>query len=282
MQSVDLSYFTVTDSHPGTLLPTDLATGLWSGDQIHGVAISAALARGMERDMTRTDLRPARWTVDLFRPSHTVPSTVETTVLRDGKRIALVESRFVQDGETTARANAVWLLPTEDPDGSVWSPEDVPAPPPLDLVAPLQGPSVPWLRSAEDWSQDFKEHQNAGRHQNWNYGVPVVLGEQPSPFQAAAAIADSTSMVCNWGSAGVQYINTDITLSLSRLPSGPELGLRAEHWSGHDGIAVGVCTVIDREGVIGQTMVTALTNARRTVDFGEHDFGADRERTSRA
>lgn len=47
------------------------------------------------------------------------------------------------------------------------------------------------------------------------------------------------TMACNWGSKGVQSINTDITLSLSRLPAPAELGLRGERWSGHDGIAVG-------------------------------------------
>lgn len=275
---MDLCFFTLDGD---ALIPTEVARSLWAADQMHGVAISGALARGMEHAMTRHDLRPARWTVDLFRPASMAPTSVETTVLREGKRLALVESRFVQEGEMRARATGVWLLPSEDPDGHVWQPTDLPAPPPADLVAPMTGPDIPWFRSDAGWSQDFKAHQNPGRHETWAYVVPVVKDEEPTPFQSVAAMADSTSMVCNWGDKGVQYINTDITLSLSRLPRSPELGLRAEHWSGADGIAVGVCTVHDREGVLGHSMVTSLTNARRTVDFDKHDFDDAGNRTSR-
>ena len=280
---MDLCFFTAEATADGELLhPTDLSRSLWSADQLHGVAISGALARGMERAMTRTDLRPARWTVDLFMPALVRPTTIETSVLREGKRLMLVESRFVQEGEVRARATCIWLLPSQEPDGEVWEPTDLPAPPPTDVVPVMEGPAVPWFKSAVDWSQDFKAHQNSGRHHNWTYVVPVVKDEELTPFEAVAAAADSTSMVCNWGSRGVQYINTDITLSLSRLPRTPEIGLRAEHRSGHDGIAVGVATVHDRDGVIGQSMVTALVNSRRTVDFDEHDLGDDGERTSRA
>lgn len=282
---MDLCFFHAEPADGGSsaeiLRPTDLARSLWSSEQLHGVAVSGALARGMERAITRTDLRPARWTVDLFAPALAEPSTVETSILREGRRLVLAESRFMQGGEVRARATGVWLLATEDPDGEVWRSDDEPLPPPVDAVPVLDAPTVPWFSSEADWSQDFTAHQNAGRHHTWTYGVPVVCGEEPTAFESVAAIADSASMVCNWGSKGVQYINSDITLSMSRLPRSPEIGLRAERWSGQDGIAVGVATVHDRDGVIGHAMVTALSNSRRTVDFDERGFG-EQERTPRA
>ena len=57
--------------------------------------------------------------------------------------------------------------------------------------------------------------------------------------------------------------------------------LRGERWSGADGIAVGVATVFDRGGVIGQSMVTSLANAKRTVDFEKLDFHEDGTRGNR-
>jgi hypothetical protein len=69
--------------------------------------------------------------------------------------------------------------------------------------------------------------------------------------------------------------------TVDRRQCAGELGLRGERWSGHDGIAVGVATVFDRDGVIGQSMVTSLSNALRTVDFQQHDFNEDGSRTSR-
>ena len=275
---MSFSFHTVDES--GVLSPTDVARSLWSSDQMHGVAVSGAIARAIEHDNQRRDLRPARYTLDMFRPTTMQPFTVETTVVREGKRLCLIDARLIQDGEPTARASALFLKPSEDPPGSVWRPDDTPVPP-ADL-APMTGPDIPWFASDNPWSQSFGDHQNAGRKQTWQHGVPIVPDEDPTPWTAVASIADATTMACNWGSNGVEYINTDITLSLSRLPRTPELGLRGERWSGHDGIAVGVAAVYDREGVIGMSMVTSLANARRTVDFDAHEFDEDGGRTRRA
>ena len=68
-----------------------------------------------------------------------------------------------------------------------------------------------------------------------------MVGEKPTPFQALAGTADSTSMVVNWGTEGVQYINTDISLAISRLPVSLEIGISAMSWYSHDGIAIGTC-----------------------------------------
>lgn len=279
MSPVDLCFFTADGE---TLTPTDVARSLWSAEQMHGVAISGAMARGLERAVHRDDLRPARYTLDMFRPARMEPFSVHTRVVREGRRICLVDAEIVQGDETCARASAVFLAVTEDPDGSVWRPasSEAPSPPPAEVTQELTAPTIPWYASDEPWGQDFLAHQNAGRKTNWQYGVPVVAGEQPTPFQAVASMADSTTMVCNWGNRGVQYINTDITLSLSRLPRTPEVGLRAADWTGHDGIAVGTATVFDREGVIGTSMVTAVSNSRRTVDFAEHEFTEDGTRIS--
>jgi hypothetical protein len=152
----------------------------------------------------------------------------------------------------------------------------VPQPPPLDVAEVTDEPRVPFFHSPEiGWSQNFAEHQNDGRKQTWQSALPIVVGEQPTPFQGLAGAADSTSMVCNWGDRGVQYINTDITLAISRVPVSQEIGLAALSWSSHDGIAVGTATVFDREGLVGTSTVTSLANARRAVDFTKYDFSDD-------
>jgi hypothetical protein len=282
---VSFSFFTAqptTDSASGeVLVPTDVSRSLWSADQMHGVAISGAMARGIERAVTRDDLRPARYPLDMVRPARMQPFTVETRVVRESKRILLIDAVLCQDGEDVARAGCVWLKATEDPEGEVWRPEDLPSPPPADVTGVLDGPTIPWFRSDAGWSQNFTEHQNAGRKQTWQHGVPVMADEEGSPFQAIAAIADATTMVCNWGTRGVEYINTDITLSLARLPRTQEVGLQATSWTGADGLATGVATVHDRDGIIGHSMVTALSNSRRTVDFDQHTYEEDGTRTSR-
>ena len=257
------------------LTPLPLSQSSWSDKQMHGLALAGALARGIEakiNEMGRTDLRPSRMTVDMFKPGAMAPCTIETEVVREGRRIALVEATMMQDGERTARASAIFLLPSESPAGRVWQPGERPTPPPEDVVPVSEEPRIPFLHSEIGWSQDFTAHQNPSQKTIWQVGMDIVDGEQLTPFQMAASMADSVNMVCNWGDQGVQFINTDITLGLSRLPVSRELGIRAVERTEEDGIAVGVAEMFDREGLFGQVLTTAIANARRTVDFTDSKF----------
>ena len=257
------------------LVPTHIARSMWSHDQMHGVAASGALSRALEMrlaELGREDLHPARYTVDLFKPARMSPCTVETDVVREGRRICLIDAFLLQDGERVARASCVFLKPTESPSGAVWTPEDHPHAPPADVVPESEEPRVPFFASDEPWSQSFPDHQNSSRKQTWQTGLPVVDGEPGTPFQAAASISDATSMVVNWGTEGVQFINTDITLALARPPVGREIGLSATDRVERDGIAVGTVEVFDRAGPLGTAMVTALANASRPVNFENVEF----------
>lgn len=73
----------------------------------------------------------------------------------------------------------------------------------------------------------------------------------------------------------MQYINTDLTLTLARAPYGVEVGLVATDRVEHDGIAVGTVAVLDRQGPLGHITVTALANARRPVDFQRVEYSDD-------
>lgn len=279
---MSLAMFTLEDDE---LVPTHIARSMWSHDQMHGVAVSGALARALElrlAEVGRDELQPARYTVDLFQPAKMAPCTVATEVVREGRRICLIDAFLLQEGERVARASCIFLLPTKSPSGAVWTPADHPEAPPDDLVPPSEEPRVPYFTSKEPWSQSFPDHQNAGRKQTWQAGLPVVEGEPGTPFQSVASVADATSMVVNWGTEGVQFINTDITLALARPPVGREIGLSATDRVERDGIAVGTVEVFDRAGPLGTAMVTALANAKRPVDFEDVEFDDDGGRRTRS
>ncbi len=272
------SFFTRGDE-PDVLVPTEFAQSLWGTGQLHGVAVSGALARSLEQALSaagRDELRPARYTVDLFRAARQQLCHFRTQVVREGPRLCLVDAVMEQDGEPVARASAVFLRPGEPATGEVWEPEDSPSPPPLDLAPVSDEPRVPLFSSdGIGWTGSFKEHQNGGRKQTWQTGVPVVPDEQPSPFVAVASVADAASMVTNWGSRGVEQINTDITLTLARLPVGLEIGLAATDRVSADGIAVGTAVVFDRQGKVGTVVVSSMANAKRAVDFEVNHFDDD-------
>jgi hypothetical protein len=272
---MSLAMFTLENDE---LVPTEIARSMWSAEQIHGVAVSGALARGLEAKLAeigRTDLVPARYTVDLFQPAKMAPCTVVTEVVREGRRLALIDAALMQGDVRVARAACIFLLPTEAASGEVWTAADHPVPPPIDVAPISDEPRVPFFASDAAWSQSFPEHQNAGRKQTWQVGLPVVEGEAGTPFQSVAAIADGTSMVVNWGTEGVQYINTDITLALARPPVSLEVGLSATDRVEVDGIAVGTVEVFDRAGPLGTAMVTSLANAKRPVNFEGIEYRDD-------
>lgn len=257
--------------------PLPLAKAAWKDDQVHGVAISGLIARAIENEVAaagRTDLVPARYQLDMFRPARMAPTTASVRVVRDGPRLMLLDAVVEQDGETVARAGATFLAPASSPSGAVWTPDASarPTPPPDDMLPPQGEQHVPFFSSEKGWSDDFGDHQNGGRHQTWQTAVPIVHGEPCTPFQAVASVADATSMVTNWGAAGVEYINTDVGLALSRLPDDARLGLRATDHLATDGVAVGVAEVYDEHGVFGVATVTAVANTRRTVDFTDEKW----------
>lgn len=285
-QATSMAFFTAEQTADGEVLhPEDVAKSLWRADQLHGVAISAALARATERrlaDLGRLELQPARFTVDLFRAASTQPTTLTTTVVREAPRLCLVDAVLHQSGEPVARASAVFLKPTADPEGATWLPDTSPSAPPLDVAPVGEEPHVPFLFSeGVGWSQDFAAHQNPHRKATWQTAVPTVVGERPSAFETVAGIADATSMVTNWGTQGVEFINADITVTLGRLPEGLQIGLSAVDRVVRDGISVGTASVFDRAGTLGTAVVTAIANSRRTVDFEDVEFSDDGRRSAR-
>ncbi|WP_375154215.1 hypothetical protein [Rhodococcus opacus] len=78
-----------------------------------------------------------------------------------------------------------------------------------------------------------------------------------------------TNLVTNMGTEGIGYINGDVTLALTRLPEGIELGLEADSHRACDGVAVGSATMFDRDGPLGICTVSAIENDRRTLQRPE-------------
>ncbi|BEK90519.1 hypothetical protein [Nocardia seriolae] len=157
----------------------------------------------------------------------------------------------------------------DEPPGEVWQPT-------LDyLPVPdqrLDGPhgSPPLFKSGiHDWTHDFASGVNPHRKSAWN-NVPCLIEGRPiTPFERAAFVGDTANLVCNWGTQGVGYINSDVTLTLTRLPEAPEVGLVAQNHIAANGIAVATAVLYDRSGPLGTTTITALANAMRLIDMAE-------------
>ncbi|BCI53209.1 thioesterase [Mycolicibacterium litorale] len=260
------AHFEPTDD--GAFLPTRFAQSHWGEDHLNGPAVVGLAARVLEREFGLDDFLPARLTVDLFKAARGVPTTAKTNLVRDGRRVRNSECELVQDGVTVARATLVQYRRAEAPRGEEWTASaefDIPS-----HADPAR--SIHLGSDEKGWTQAIVDHQNTARKRTWTRSIQVVAGTENSPFVNAVAAAEGTSLVTNLGTAGVGYINGDLTVALSRLPVDEWVGVQADsHWVA-DGISVGTATLYDRAGAFGSGMVTAVSNPAAQIDFGNDPF----------
>ncbi|WP_280335343.1 acyl-CoA thioesterase domain-containing protein [Nocardia wallacei] len=252
------SMFTIDDD--GRYLPQSWAYGRWGADMLSGPAICAAAARSLEREHGLADFVPVRFTIDMFKAAKGAPLEVHTEVVRSGWRIHIAAARVRQGDVEVAEARLVQLRAADAPPGVEWHSEH-PFDPPADAGLDW------WYRSDHDWSTVLADHQNSGRKSLWAVPLGAVEGEERSPFVQAVVAAESTSLVTNWGSRGIGYINADLTVALDRVPVGDRIGLHAETHLTSNGISVGTATLFDSRGPLGTGMVTAVANAAAQIDF---------------
>lgn len=244
-------------------VPGRLTGGPW-GAAMGGQIVGGLLGWGIEQSGIEPDFQPARLTVDLLRPALPEPVQIRTSVQREGRRIKLVDGVLVQNGNTVARASALFLRRGDHPDGTVWS-----APlqmPPLPADSEGFGTDMPFLIwgygataagspgiAAGEWEQSHSQKFAWTR-----IFRSMVHGHPLTPFTRLAFVGDITSSLTHWGTGGLRYINADYTVTASRLPDGEYLGLAAQSHYGTAGVATGAATLFDRHGPIGTTSALAL------------------------
>lgn len=254
----------------GRFVPTAAAHSLWGPDALNGPAVCALAAYACEAAAgTSSSLRPARFTVDLFKSPRHLTTSVRTRVERDGRRIRVIGFEVCQhDGDEeilVARGVTVFLAVSSNPDGARWS-----RPPVAQTFTP---PSVdpddhrPRFGGEQGWTTAMGDHQNADRHRLWSEPVRAVAGEPLTPFQRAVITGESTSLVTNWGEGGISFINCDLTVAVARLPEGPRIGVEADFHLEADGISVGSAVLYDADGPFGTATVTAVQNSAAAIDF---------------
>jgi hypothetical protein len=253
----DQPYFGVDGDR---FVPAPHARSWWAPTMLHGRLLAGLLARAVERAHGREDLHVARLTVDMFRNAPLEPVQVRTTAIRDGRRIRVAEATAHGDDGPVARASAVLLRQGDQPAGHV------PTTPPWDAPPPEQLPPAKSRFAPLTWR--FTEDNDPARH--WSAGgarrlwmretCGLIDGEPLSPLVRAALAADSASPLAHAGDIGLEFINADYTLYLSRLPIGDTIGLESGGHSSDRGVAVGYCTMHDTTGPIGYCMTAAIAN----------------------
>lgn len=239
-------------------LPQPIARGPWDQGSLNGRVVAGLLGCELERRHGAAGWLPARLTVDLYRLPGFDPVTVETRVVRDGRRLRVVDATFLSGGRDVARATCQFLALGSNAAGEVWKAPDWEVPAPDDVPPTARDQPLPWeMRPISGgWGQ-------AGRRRAWLRELrPMVAGTAITPFGRVAAACDFASPFAHSGEAGLGYINTDVTLQLHRLPAGEWLGFESSYHDADAGAAVGACRLYDETGPIGLASCLALAQSR--------------------
>ncbi|WP_293682148.1 acyl-CoA thioesterase domain-containing protein, partial [uncultured Phenylobacterium sp.] len=230
-------------------IPTPVGIGPWTGTSLHGRLIVGLLGSEIERQYRTPDYMPSRLTVDMYRLPDLSPVEVVTRVVKDGYRIKVIDAEFISGGKSAGRATCQLLRKTENPPGTVWTPEPWDVPKPADLPEPPEGPmGGMWeiLPIAGGFNQPGMPRRA------WMAETrELVEGEAFTPFARVATSADFVSPFANWGDQGLGYINSDVTLYLHREPVSIWVGYDVVNHGATDGVAVAECLIYDEAGAIG-------------------------------
>ena len=256
----------------GYYLPTEHAASPWGAVTLHGGA-SAGLMTGLMEEQFATDtMQLARLTVDLFRPVPMAPLEARSRVVRDGKRIKLLEVSLFHEDREICRSNGLIIEKQE---------VELPAHYPLPELVPQEivdafaqeeviginaiGKAVsieypPGLHTLIPLKPVFLA-LGVGRGCSWvRLPLNVREGIENSPLVSIATLADfSNGFAQLYLSPEQGFINADITLNLHRMPVDDWVAIDAHARAQPNGISMVEAVLYDQYGMIGRVSQSNMT-----------------------
>ncbi len=254
-----LSAFYARDGE--TFTPSELARGPWDPGTQHAGPPSALLGCALERPGWFV----GRITVEILGPVPLAPLTRSARVERPGRNVELA-SAALHDAEGTEIARAAaWRLRLDDSPVAVA--EDPPPP------GPEQGAERPFFDTGQavgyHTAMDYRFVAGAftepGPATVWmRMRQPLVEGEPVPPLARVLVAADSGNGV----SAALDYtrflfVNTELTVHLTRLPETEWVCLDAITRPGTLGVGLAEAVLSDERGRLGRSAQTLLVRERR-------------------
>jgi hypothetical protein len=227
-------------------------TGPWDPRAQHAGGPSALLTGSMAAAVP--NLQVTRVTLDILRPVPIADLTVSVEVVRPGGRISLVEGTLSDEQGPCLLARA-WAMRTTQIDLVI-------APPEAPLPSPAEAAEVPFfdLPSPVGWHTSMElrfiaggAFQELGPAAAWGRPrIALVAGRDWTPLERVMVFADAGNGVSS--SADVRewlFINTDLTVHLTRLPAGDWVGMDAHSVYDASGVGAAHTVLHDERGPIG-------------------------------
>jgi hypothetical protein len=206
-------------------------------------------------------MRIARVTIDLMRPVPVAPLTLESEVLREGRKIQLCAIRLRAGNIGVVSANVLKIKT-----------QALKLPPEAgDIALELPGPDQAREEAPSFSSSAFV----TGISMRGRFGVPgpgAIWYRADRPLVEGAAVSQAMRAVvaadfCNGTSAVLDFeqwtfLNADLTVSFAREPIGEWILLDAESWIGPDGAGLAMARLADVKGYFGRAVQSLVIEKR--------------------
>lgn len=245
-----------------TVRATAQTTGPWDPGAQHAGPPAALLGGAMQAEVA---VPLVRATFEILRPVPVTTLTVETRVVRPGRSVTLVEGTL-SDADGPCLLGRAWGIRTAEVDLDVPAP-DAPLPGPDEAgTAPFfdVGVEVGWhtgmeLRFLSGGA--FGEH---GPAVMWGRPRVDLVADRPwHPVERVLVLADAGNGAS--ASADVKrwmFINTELTVHLTRHPAGEWVALDAHSVYEPHGIGAAFSTVHDERGPLGRAAQSLFLGPR--------------------
>jgi hypothetical protein len=251
-------------------LPTGLARGPWDPDSCHGGAPAALLASLIDTSPSLAPMQVVRLTYDLVRPVPLGPVLVRLEVVREGKRIQLVDAHLTTPDDVELVRCRSLRVRTGD--------VDVPDTATQDAAPPHPGPDQAvreFERAGTAWGTGFwtavevrplsgSVLGDPGPGTAWfRLTAPIGEGLPTTPIARVAAAADfGNGLAPPLPIDRFVYVNPDLTVDVHRLPVGDWVALEARSVAQRSGVGLSTSTLSDEHGRIGTAMQSLFVEQR--------------------
>lgn len=248
------------------LVATLRTQGAWNPEHAHGCPVQGLMGWAVEGVPSLVPMQVTRLTHDMVRP---VPIgrrlRLDTTVVREGKRIQVVEAVLLADDVEHVRTRALRLRIQDVTAAKVpeSSPPSMPPPPPLDEVPPTTFPDSAHVPRFFRTSMEMRRFSSTLAF--WaRLVVPIV---PDAPITPLIRIATAGDLVNTIGSQidprYITTINPDVTLNVVRPPAGEWVAVQgATTFEPALGVGLSVGEVHDELGLCGSATAAQLVEAR--------------------
>jgi hypothetical protein len=250
---------------PLRFVATDVAAGPWDAGSCHGGAPAGLVMQVADAQPAPSEMRIARLTLELLKPVPVAALDARVDVLREGRKVQLLEVTLSADGRDVARGRVLRIrsadmpLPISEPGWSSVVPQAVgpeeAKPTGSMLLAGFanaferrtahgafgQGPAAVWFRNT----------------------LPLVAGTPLGSAARAAMVADFGNGI----SAGLPFdqwlfLNADLTVNILRDIEGPWILADSVTHSGPEGRASTLTRLLDARGVFATAAQNLLLEPR--------------------